>query len=189
MARSVSTRTSSAPRRSGRVLGASSLTMNRAAVITQLREQGWTVEAQAGQPFRLPATIANRYPRLPDSLVEFLSGLKQCVDRSQTTWFLCQCDYEGTSGSAFRWDEWEQLSLDSARGDADYIAEIRAFWDSHFPILFSVHSGYAYHAVCTASDRFGQVVEGFEPAFEEVLPVADSFESFITTFTDARRST
>jgi hypothetical protein len=163
--------------------------MNRAAIITHLREQGWTVEAQAGQPFRLPATIAARYPKLPDSLVEFLSGLKQCVDRSQTTWFLCQSDYEGTSGYAFRWDEWEKLSLDAARGDADWISEIRAFWDSHFPFLFSVHSGYAYHAVCTATDKFGQVVKGYEPEFEQVSPVADSFEDFITKFTHAKRST
>ena len=133
--------------------------MNRAAIIGQLREQGWTVDEQPRELFRLPAAIAARYPRLPDSLVEFLSGLKQCADGSQTTWFLCQCDYEGTSGSAFRWDEWEHLSLDAARGDAGYISEIRAFWDSHFPFLFSVHSGYAYHAVCTAADRFGQVVE------------------------------
>src|SRR6185369_17380775 len=100
--------------------------------------------------FRLPATIAARYPRLPNPLVEFLSGLARCVDSSQTTWFLCQCDYEGKSDSAFRWNEWEQLSLDAARGDGGYISAICAFWDSHFPFLFSVHSGYAYHAVCTA---------------------------------------
>jgi hypothetical protein len=162
--------------------------MNRAAIITQLRERGWTVETQEGQPFRLPASIATRYPRLPDSLVDFLSGMKECVDHSQTTWFLCQCDYEGTSGYAFRWDEWEQLSLDSAREDAEWISRIRAFWDSHFPFLLSVHSGYSYHAVCTAADKFGQVVEGYEPEFEEVLPVADSFESFIAKFTDAKRS-
>jgi hypothetical protein len=79
--------------------------------------------------------------------------------------------------------------LDAARGDTGYISEIRAFWDSHFPFLFSVRSGYAYHAVCTAADRFGQVVEGYEPAFEEALPVADSFESFIATFTREKRST
>ena len=163
--------------------------MDRAAAIRQLREQGWTVAEEAGQTFRLPAAIADRYPRLPDSLVEFLSGLTQCVDGSQTTWFLSQRDYEGTSGAAFRWDEWEQLSLDAACGDAKFITEIRVFWDSHFPFLFSVHSGYAYHAVCTADDRFGQVVEGYEPGFEEALPVADSFESFLTAFLNAKRNT
>ena len=77
--------------------------------------------------------------------------------------------------------------MDAARGDAASIAEIRAFWDCHFPILFSVHSGYAYHAVCTDPDKFGQIVKGYEPVFEEVLPVADSFQSFIATFTHATR--
>ncbi len=156
--------------------------MNRAAVIAQLRDQGWNVEIEDGRPFRLPDIVAERYPRLPDSLADFLSGLTQCANRSQTKWFLCQCDFEGRSDSAFRWDEWEQLSLDAARGDASYISEIRSFWDSHFPFLLSVHSGYAFHAVCTSPDRFGQVVEGFEPAFEEVLTVAESFESFVAKF-------
>jgi hypothetical protein len=78
--------------------------MNRAAAISRLRERGWTVAEEAGRIFRLPAAIAARYPRLPVSLVEFLSGLTQCVDGSQTTWFLSQSDYEGTSGAAFRWD-------------------------------------------------------------------------------------
>lgn len=161
--------------------------MNPAA-ISQLREQGWTVQEQAGDRFRLPSVIAARYPRLPNSLVEFLSGLTQCVDSSQTTWFLCQSDYEGTSGSAFRWDEWEKLSLDAADGDDGFITDIRAFWDSHFPFMFSVHSGYAYRAVCTVGEAFGQVVEGYEPLFEEASPVADSFESFLPTLLNAKRN-
>jgi len=100
-----------------------------------------------------------------------------------------QSDYEGMSGAAFRWDEWERLSLDAACDDAKFITEIRAFWDCHFPFLFSVHSGYAYHAICTAADQFGHVVEGYEPLFEEALPVADSFESFLTAFLDGKRNT
>lgn len=156
--------------------------MNQAVVISQLRVQGWTLEMQPGQPFRLSPAIATRYPKLPDSLVEFLSGLNLCVNRHQTSWFLCQSDFKGTGGSAFRWDEWEQLSLDAARDDADRISAVRSFWDSHLPFLFSVHSGYAYHAVCVAADRFGQIVKGHDPEFEDALPVADSFESFIAAF-------
>jgi len=163
--------------------------MERAIAINQLREEGWTVVEQAGHTFRLPASIAARYPRLPATLVAFLSGLKECVDGSQATWFLCQSDYEGTSGYAFRWDEWEQLSLESAGDDDKINAEIRAFWDCHFPFMFSVHSGYEYHAVCTGDDRFGQIVKGYEPEFEEALPVADSFESFLIAFLSAKRNT
>jgi len=154
-----------------------------------MRERGWTIKEQVGHTFHLPAAIAIRYPRLPVSLIEFLSGLTSCADSSQTTWFLCQSDYEGTSNSAFRWNEWEQVSLDSARGDTRWITQIRAFWDSHFPFLYSVHSGYAFHAVCTAANRFGQIVAGYGPEFEEVSPVADSFESFLSTFLNANRNT
>lgn len=155
----------------------------------QLRHQGWTVEEQPGHQFRLPAAVAARYPRLPDALVGFLSGLTHCVDRSETTWFLCQGDYDGSNDVAYRWDEWERCSLDAANGDARLMSRIRAFWDIHFPFLFSVQAGYAYHAVCTAGDRFGQVVAGREPEFEEVSVVADSFECFITDFIRGRRST
>ena len=160
--------------------------MTRATAISQLRERGWRVEEQPGQAFRLPPALASRYPRLPASLVEFLSGLTRCADASETTWFLCQKDYEGTSGSAFAWDEWEQMSLSAAGGDAKFNAEIRAFWDTHFPFLLSVHSGYAFHAVCTAKDRFGQVVEGCEPEFEETSAIAGSFEDFLSTFLNAK---
>jgi hypothetical protein len=163
--------------------------MNRATAIRQLRARGWTVEERVGTTFHLPATAAARYPSLPISLVQFLSGLTSCADSSQTTWFLCQGDFEGTSNSAFTWDEWEQLSLDSARGDARLITNIRKFWDSHFPFLFSIHSGYGFHAVCTADDQFGRVVAGYEPEFEQVSPVADSFEGFLATFLDANQNT
>ena len=153
-----------------------------------MRENDWKLEEQAGHVFRLPAAIASRYSRLPVSLVNFLSGLMSCADSSQTSWFLCQSDFEGTSNSAFRWDEWEHLSLEAANGDTKLITEIRAFWNCHFPFLISVNSGYAFHAVCTAEDRFGQIVEGHEPEFEEVSLVADSFENFLSEFINVNRT-
>ena len=48
--------------------------------------------------------------------------------------------------------------------------------------MLSVHSGYAFYAVRTSPDRFGEVVEGYEPIFEEALVVAESFTDFITRF-------
>jgi len=153
--------------------------MDRTAVISQLRARGWTVKEGAESSFQLPAAIAARYPNLPTTLLKFLSGLAECIDGTETIWFLCQSDYEGTSESAFRWDAWEQLSLEAAEGDPAWIAEIRRFWDHHFPFLLSVKDGYAYYAVCTAEDRFGQIVEGREPEFEGTSPVADSFKDFL----------
>ena len=162
--------------------------MNRTEAISRLREIGWTVKEKNGHAFRLPAVIMSRYPKLPLSLVDFLSGLVICADNSKTSWFLCQSDYDGTSNSAFRWDEWEQLSLKAAYGDVKWIKETRVFWDCHFPFLFSVHSGYAFRAICITGDQFGQVVEGHEPEFEEVWFVADSFEAFLPKFIDLNQS-
>lgn len=162
--------------------------MNRASFIRKLRSQGWAVEERADSGFRLPPAIAARYPRLPDSLVDFLSGLSLCADATKTTWFLCQRDYDSTGVSAFHWDEWEQLSLRSADGKPELLAEIRSFWDTHFPFMFSVHSGYAFHAVCTAEDGFGKIVEGCEPEFEEVSQVAGSFAEFLSMLVHGSRA-
>ena len=156
--------------------------MSQASFIQQLQKQGWTVEAQAETAFLLLPVIAARYPRLPDSLVDFLSGLSLCADVTKTTWFLCQRDYDGRGDSAFRWDEWEQLSLSAANGQPELVTEIRSFWDTHFPFMFSVRSGYAYHAVCTSEDEFGKIVKGCEPEFEEVSQVAGSFDEFLSMF-------
>ncbi len=112
-----------------------------------------------------------------------MSGLSLCTDATQTTWFLCQQDYNSGSSRAFSWDEWEQLSLRAADGKPEWIAEIRSFWDTHFPFMYSVHSGYAFYAVCTAEDGFGKIVEGYEPEFEDVTEVADSFDEFLNMFT------
>lgn len=45
--------------------------------------------------------------------------------------------------------------------------------------MMSVQSGYAYYAICTTGTQFGQVVEGYEPIFEETSLVADTFDSFL----------
>ena len=154
--------------------------MNRADILARFRRRGWTVEERPRSRLRLPDPIAARYPNLPVALVEFLGGLSSCDNASQTAWFLCEADYWGTSGAAFRWDEWERMSLAAWDGDRHGIAKVQAFWDSHFPFMLSVQFGYAYYAVCTTADEFGRVVTGREPEFEYVSPVAESFELFLS---------
>jgi hypothetical protein len=154
--------------------------MDKAAIVRELKGRGWCVQEHLGSTFQLPPAIAARHPRLPESLVEFLSGLLACEDSTETRWFLCQCDYEGKSSSAFSWDEWEKLSLSAANGNPKEVAKVRAFWDCHFPFMLSVGSGYAFYAVCTMPDKWGWIVEGYGPDFEEVVPVAKSFEEFLT---------
>lgn len=153
--------------------------MHRSDYLQRLRQQGWAVTERPGQKLRLPPEVAARHPNVPRSLAEFLGGLAACVDATQTAWFLCEADYAGTAGAAFRWDEWELMSLDAACGDPLLIAEVRGFWDAHLPFLLSVRSGYEYYAVRTAADGFGRVVAGREPEFEEASVVTESFEHFL----------
>ena len=153
--------------------------MNNEAAIQGLGKIGWTVSPKIVHGFKLPARIARRYPRLPEELTDFISRMSVCTNQAQTTWFLCEADYAGTSDSAFTWDEWERLSLGSAKDDKKACAEISGFWDSHFPFMFSVHSGYSFHAVCLDPSRYGTIVEGYEPAFEETTQVAESFGAFL----------
>ncbi len=154
-------------------------TVRRADIFERLRLRGWTVEERPDYTLRLPQEVAARHPELPTPLCEFLGGLIACEDKSQTAWFLCEGDYCGTSGAAFRWDEWERMSLVAADGDADVVARVRDFWDSHLPFLLSVRDGYAYYAVRTKGDGFGWVVAGREPEFEETSVVAQSFDQFL----------
>jgi hypothetical protein len=158
--------------------------VNRADVIRRLRQQGWAVVERTYRPLQLPPELAARYPNLPAALAEFLGGLSSCENETQTAWFLCEDDYTGTNSAAFRWDEWERMSLEAAADDPRLASLVPAFWDVHLPFLLSVRDGYAYFAVRTAADGFGRVVTGREPEFEEASQVAGSFEEFLTLLAD-----
>jgi hypothetical protein len=73
-----------------------------------------------------------RYPVLPQSLTEFLAGLKVCANVEQTAWFLCQDDFAGCGDSAWHWDEFERMLLEWAETGQERNAVV-AFWNSHFP--------------------------------------------------------
>jgi hypothetical protein len=116
---------------------------------------------------------------LPQDLVTFLTGLDLCVNSENNEWILCRSDYEGVSGGAFAWNEFESMSLDAAGDNAQLIARIVAFWTCHFPFYMSVAGAYEFCAVRVCGDDFGVVVQGSEPEFEEVSVVALSFRDFI----------
>lgn len=57
--------------------------------------------------------------------------------------------------------------------------KITRFWDTHFPILLSVSTGYAFFAICVGLESPGQVVHGLlEYGVEETTAVAVSFSNF-----------
>jgi hypothetical protein len=145
-----------------------------------MKEQGWTVVKRRKRTLRLPPEVAARHPKIPPALTEFLGSLSSCENDTQTAWFLCEGDYAGTSGAAFKWDEWERMSLEAAADDSRLADAVRGFWDEHLPFLLSVRDGYAYFAVRTAGEGFGRVVAGREPEFEETSEVARTFEEFLS---------
>lgn len=71
------------------------------------------------------------------------------------------------------------MSLEAADGDDEWLANIKTFWDLHFPIWMSIADGYEFAAVDLTSNRHGTIVFGREPEFEETELVARSYADFV----------
>lgn len=140
-----------------------------------MRTQGWRAETGPNPP--LPQRITDRYRNLPKLWLQFIGQVRELSSPDETTWFLCAGDYDTRLDHAWRWDEWEQLSLQSAEGDEIWTAEIKAFWDDHLPIVMSVRGSYAYYAISMTD---GSVVYGSEPEFEACQTIAGSFQDFLS---------
>lgn len=141
-----------------------------------LRGRGWQIERYGDPAPGIPENIRQKYPAARRWFA-WISGVRSAVSSDETAWLLCAGDYAGQAETAFRWNEWERLSLENAAGNSDWEAEIRHFWDVHLPIVMSVRDGnYAYYAVSTET---GAVVYGCEPEFEECRTAAGSLEEFL----------
>lgn len=60
------------------------------------------------------------------------------MNSDQTTWFLCIDDFNMQTNKVFQWNEWELISLESAKNDKEWKNEIKEFWNNHLPIVMSV---------------------------------------------------
>ena len=120
----------------------------------------------------LPEEVTERYA-VPAEWLMFISDFECCSNLDDTVWFLTCEDYQNQK--AFRWNEWELLSLESAQSETE-LSEIMQFWNQHFPVILSVKDGYAYYAVNTAD---GSIISGSEPEFENSEIIADSFADFM----------
>ena len=78
--------------------------------------------------------------------------------------------------SAFRWNEFELISLEAASGDEKWQADIREFWDNYLPIVMSVAGDYHYYAI---GIKTGEIFDGWAPEFEAPEIVAPNFTGFI----------
>ena len=141
-----------------------------------MKEQGWNIELNKKIDNLLPKAIADRYMNIPELWQEFIGKVRCMVNTDETIWFLGTDDFSFQSDQAFRWNEWELISLESAEGDTEWCNEVKQFWDEHLPIVMSVRTGYSYYAIFI---RDGSVVKGSEPEFEECEVAADSFKTFI----------
>ncbi len=148
------------------------------AEYSALTSAGWNLRI-ASESGNLPPEILARYPALPSALSQFLGEIELCVNSDDTAWFLTPREFEGSSESAFAWNEFELMSLEAAEGDPSLEAEVSAFWDAHFPFLLSVRDGYSFFAVSLKGPRRGAVVHGREPEFESVSMVASTFPAFL----------
>jgi hypothetical protein len=117
-----------------------------ADLLAVLQQKGWNTQRSTATEPLLPPDVQARYPRLPAELTGFLSAIESCVNAEETVWFLSREDYRRTDGDAFRWNEFELMTLEGEE-DVALRQEVRGFWDRHFPFMLAVHSDYDYLAV------------------------------------------
>jgi hypothetical protein len=117
-----------------------------------------------------------------DYFTEFVCRVKRCVNESGTVWFNCYDEFSENSDIAFKWNEFELLSLESSEDDELLKQTIYKFWRCNLPIIMSVKNGYEYYAI----RNDGMVVSGVEPEFEETRQISESFEKFTEMLVDKR---
>lgn len=119
----------------------------------------------------LPDSIKSRY-NIPEQWYSFICKLQVCEDQSATKWFLTPDDYLPRE-EGFQWNEFEIQSLECS----DNKSSIISYWDKHLPIILSVDGEYSYYAINTEN---GNVVNGYEPEYEDSTVAAEDFNSFIS---------
>jgi len=106
----------------------------------------------------------------------FFNYVKKAESVDGSTWFLCMSDYENTDNSdGFSWNEFEKISLESAESD-DEKDKIKNWWECHLPFAMSVNGEYTFLAIDLNT---GNIVQGYEPEFENTEVVAENFETLI----------
>ncbi|MFF2092182.1 SMI1/KNR4 family protein [Paenibacillus sp. NPDC058174] len=140
-------------------------------------ENGWDITGKSEPQLTLDSSITSRYKTIPDEYLEFLSMVKKCITPSEMTWFICEDEFNNSSDSEFKWNEYELLSLEAAVDDDRWKSEITAWWSNYLPIVMSVDGGYSFFAIDLKNDK-GAIVHGSEPEFEEAEKAANSLEQF-----------
>ncbi len=142
------------------------------------KSNNWTVEEKETESLDLNTDLISRYKQIPLLYLEFLQNVKAMISPDESTWFLCEDEYNSNSEIAFKWNEFELISLEAAEGDEEWISEISLWWDKKFPIIMSVGDGYSFYAINMSDGKYS-VIRGCEPEFEEAELVASDLEEFL----------
>ncbi len=142
------------------------------------KANGWSVKESPEGDFVIPKELTDRYAEVPKDLIEVLRVVESCVSKGDKSWFITVKEITGKSGSEFGWNEFEQITLEAAEDDRDWIHSTVSFWNSHIPFVLSVDGEYSYYALELSAGGY-RVVEGCEPEFEETTVVAKSIEEFL----------
>jgi hypothetical protein len=141
-----------------------------AAALRALEQAGWQI-IRSEKRLTLPLNIQSRYDWVPSSHRGLIEEVELAHSPDDAAWLVTAADLAGTSGTTFRWNEWEKQSLRAAREDESWRRHITQFWDAHFPVIMTLRSGYAYFALERVSLN---IVYGCEPEFEAVISIASS---------------
>ena len=125
---------------------------------------------RANDPVKFPDGVLERYKNIPKDWLCFMESFKSITNASEDMWFLT-ADYFADTCSQF-----EDISLEAADGDDEWTGSVKAFWDKTLPVVMGVGGDYHYYAIDLET---GEVVEGWEPEFEETSVVAGSFNEFL----------
>jgi len=151
--------------------------------LEKLKKSGFIVTSREKSK-ELPLDLIERYKNIPDDYLDFLQQFTQITNKDNTVWFNSIEDYSGNTDAAFKWNEFESLSLEAFEGDEEETHNITVYWDNHIPVIVSVKT-YEYLAICLGADNYGKIVHGEEPEFEESSVVCSSFEELVDLLTNS----
>ena len=144
----------------------------------------WHIELYE-TPVNLPEGVKEHEAALPPIYIAFIKTVKTAMTDlvwiveddpvDSSIWAYTAEDMRGNKPNDWI-GEFKRISLEAAEGDDEMIAEIESFWSGHIPVLVSLSSGYAFHAL-RLSD--GKIVHGFEPEFEKTSVIADDFAGWL----------
>jgi len=151
-----------------------------------IEERGFLV-TRRNKHKELSDNILDRYKKIPTGYLDFLNQFEVIINNDDDVWFVSIEDFNEETETDFPWNAFELMSLEAFEEDKEESERIRDFWDNHIPILMSVRE-YEYLAICLVEDKFGEIVHGIEPEFEEVSKICNNFEELMDLMKDPSKN-